>query len=721
MRSRAMSRLAGLTCGLAVVFASVAQAIVPPPQRDVEQFAREVRVVAAESGSKHPGRWDPDRVPYIAEIMRAVSPSHPSRITTVLGCAQSAKSEVGVNLCLHTISDAPRSILVLLPTHEEAVKWGEIKFTPNVKATPELRALVYRQRDGAKVKQKRIPFRGGFMQIASANNANSLQMITVGVILFEEMGQYEDEAGNRGDPVEQALARGTVYGEDLKVLIATTPGELGKCRGTQNFALGDQRRWAWECPHCDDWFISRFSHLVEDRRDDGSSRIALAPPCCGALIGQEHVRGMNAGGRWVPTFVSADPSNPAPGARPDRKDASDTRVEDVIRADHIDAACARDTEGRDCSFHIWQGMSPFGSWSLIWESYQKAKSDPTKLKAFYQQVLGEAYDEAVDTPDFDKLLDMAGGAPRAKSSPVRRGVVPNWAGLVTMAADLQGDRFEWAAYAWGPGPRGALIDHGIIDHPPMQPQGWRELTRTFSTEFGSNHLRPQISARSGVDTGGHDTQDAYRFVAGNPDVLGLKGKTGSNAARGPLIEQSRRGGKLRTAMGGTRRVPLTLLNTHVLKKAVYQGLQNALRAFDQGEIGPGLHLFLHEEVDLEVCRQLTAEALIKDAKRGTERWDRINGRANEQLDLVVYNYAMAISLGMLRWSADDWAGIFHREAIDPVAATLGPLEALMRQAVTEALPEQDLTVARQPGRTAHVPDWLRAMGGHGNRNQGGSA
>jgi len=688
--------ITGLASGFAVFLIACAQAAVPPKQRTVTEWAAQERIVSAESGSRFPGPWENARAPYGVEIMEACSPSDPSRIVAILGSAQSAKSEFGMNTIGHTITDAPKGILVLLPSFDEAVKYAELKLDTMIESSPALSRCVYRRYGDRRSKVTRKTFRNGFLQIGSANADKNLQMITVGLIIAEELGSWPAETGDRGDPFTQALARGTTYGENLKVVCPSTPGMVGACRITALYMAGDQRLWFWKCPECGDYFTMRFGHLI---KDDG--RIACAAPCCGSLIGHHHKSTMNAGGVWVPLFASDNPDNPILFAKNDAGEI----IPDVIFAKDMPAALTRDTEGRDKSYRIWQGISPFSTWKLIWDAYDEAKDDPTKLAAFYQQVLGEAYEAAVDTPKHDKIYAMKGGAPDAKTRPVRRGIIPPWAGFVTMAADLQGHRIEWAAKAYGPGGMCATIDHGVIDRGPYDPAAWIELRREFDREWKSNHLRPQRAVKMGVDTGGHNTREAYLFILGNPDVHALKGMTGPSAQHEPLFQASRKGGRLDMKgmkQRATTRVPLILLNTHELKKAVYWGLQNALNCYDTGEILPGLKFFYHEEIDTGFAKQLVSENLIIDEKKRREYWERINGRPNEQLDLEGYAYALALMYGFSRMTDADWSALFKREAIDPTEIDLTPLEKLARA------PEEPITPAKKTPIDTR-PNWMQKM------------
>lgn len=685
---------AGMVCGVSVVLLSFAQNAAPPKQRTIAEWAEQERVVSADSGSRFPGPWSNERAPYGVEIMEACSPSDPSIIIAIRGSAQSAKSEFAMNAIGHTIQDAPKGILAVLPSGDEASKYSELKLDPMFKASPALARCVYKTSSANRGKISRKPFRNGFIQITTAGSDKGLQMLTVGLAVTEELGSWPEKSpgdkGDRGDPFEQTQARGTTYGEDFKLIAPSTTGIKGKCRITALFEDGDQRFFYWQCPECGDHFNFKFEHMVESE-----GRACLAAPCCGSIIGHHHKTGMNRNPRqWIPTFKSENPENPAPG--------------DVIKAEDWDKFRNRDCEGRDKSFHIWQGISPFSTWKIIMEKYKAAKNDPRKMTVFYQQVLGLPYESAVDVPSHEKLMKIRGGAPNPKTSPVRRGIIPPWAGFVTMACDLQGNRGEWSTTAWGPGHISAVIDHGIIQIDPLLNEFWRELRRVFSTEWPSAHLRPQIARKMGIDTAGNQTQKAYNFVSANPDVIGIKSMTGPRARFEPIMQWSRKGGKMKVG-ARTVRIPLLHPNSHLIKKIIYKGLDNALLSVEAAEVIPGYNLFFHEEVSSEWCRQITAEYLLVDPLRDLEKWERISeARANEQLDLAVYNYLMALQFGIDRMTDEDWQNLFTREMVDASKIDMGPLELLMAE--TEIAP-----IPRPAAQEGKIPGWLQRMNSHNEK------
>jgi len=707
----------GLKSAIMAGLSAVAISAEPVPERSVADWADQDRIVSRIESNK-PGPWSNDRFPVAVEIMEACSLSDPSVIIPIRGSAQSIKSEIAKNTIGSFIQDNPRGILVILPSNEELTKYERTKLDPMLRACPGLARRVHGIGNTASKKKTTVKlkeFRDGTITLTTAGSSKGLQMITVGLIVFEEIAEAPADTDGRGHALDQAIERGTQYEGELKVIVPSTPGMAGEtedgkplCKITELFQDGDQRWIFWKCPHCADHFRMRFHHMAETE-----GRAVMFAPCCGTQIEHSEKRAMNQtprlGGdcRFVPCFKSKNPANQVPW----KIGADDKVMEDVIAAEDFDAAVTRDTEGRDKSFHIWRGQSPFSSWSAIWKKWIKVKDDPIALKPFYQQYLGEPFEPALDKPKHEAIFEMRGGAPDAKTRPIRRGFIPPWAGFVVMVADLQGDRIEWAAKAYGPNGMIATIDHGIIDHAPFTPEAWTELRRTFNREWPSTHLRPQRAVKMGVDTGGHNTQDAYRFILGNPDVHGIKGMTGPQAQHEPLFQASRKGGKLKGLRKRTeQRVPLTLLNTHQLKKVVFFGLQNALRSHAEGQLQSGVNFFYHEEIDSGFAKQLVAENFIKDDIKRKEEWVRIASRPNEQLDLEVYGYALALMYGLNRMTESDWTALFTREAIDPTEIDLTPLEKLARVQSEPETPDR-------PVRPDQRPSWMKKLANYpGNQS-----
>ena len=609
-----------------------------------------------------------------------------------------------------TITDRPRGILVGLPSTDEVSKYENQKLNPMLRATDCLARRVFGvDRDPSTGRGKRTisqkDFRNGTLTLTHATSSKGFQMITVGLIVAEEIAEWPADTDGRGHALDQAMERGTQYEGELKVVVPSTPGLAGSCKITELLEKGDERWCFWRCVHCGDHYRLRFSHLTTETTPDGGWRAVVAAPCCGAITYPEDRREMKRTETFVPCFRSET------SAPPWARDARGEIIPDVIRAEDFAAAKARDCEGRDKSFHFWRGQASASSWAGVWKKWLEVRDDPTGLRVFYQQYLGEPYEASTETPDTERLLATAGGAPDAKTRPVRRGHIPPWAGVVTIAADTQGTWLEWQAQAHGPQNLSAIIDHGVIDIPPEDPRAWAALAGVFARAWPSAHLRPQVAVRCGVDTGGTATQDAYRFIAGSPVYHGIKAATGPQARFAPPVEVQRRG-RLKGRDGRViSKIPLLKPNTHALKKAVTFALHNTLEAHATGDLQSGYHLFLHDGMTLREVEQLTSETLHVDPARDRESWERIGSTPNEQFDMAVYNRALWLYAGIQTWTAESWTALFEREAVRPEDIDMGPLEALMHA---------DPAPAPAPGQraTPRIPAWLRRQGAIGGRGVG---
>jgi len=133
-----------------------------------------------------------------------------------------------------------------------------------------------------------------------------------------------------------------------------------------------------------------------------------------------------------------------------------------------------------------------------------------------------------------------------------------------------------------------------------------------------------------VDTGGHFTEEAYKFVRARMGrrVFAIKG--GGDQGK-PLVARPSRGNRYR--------VPLFVLCVDTGKDTVYSRLRI-------GTPGPG-YMHLPAWVDAEYLAQLTAEKAIRKYVKGrgaVKEWVKTRER-NEALDGEVYCLAALYILG----------------------------------------------------------------------------
>lgn len=122
------ARLPGLAPGRRALAEALAQYAKPEQELSVSEWADRYRKVSAESGSRYPGPWATSRTPYLREPMDCLHPDHPARRVTLKFSAQTGKSEIPVNWFGFVVDRAPGTMLLVLPSLDEAIKFIRAKF-----------------------------------------------------------------------------------------------------------------------------------------------------------------------------------------------------------------------------------------------------------------------------------------------------------------------------------------------------------------------------------------------------------------------------------------------------------------------------------------------------------------------------------------------------------------------------------------------------------------
>lgn len=676
------SLLPGLASGFAAVLTVIAANAAPEQPLSVSRWADAHRYVGEDSQSRHAGKWENARTPYLMEPMDACQLGNGVRRVVLTGGAQFGKSEVSLNAIAWAIDYEPCGIFCLLPSLDETRTYSRLKWEPTVEASERLRRKVHllksRANDGSTTAVKK--FAGGSLELVTAGASKALQMRTGRMVVAEECSQYDvgedGSVGVGGDPITAAEVRCDTFGTDAKTILVSTPGFAGRCRITAEYNASDMRRWYMPCPQCADAFVLDIATL---HAHDG--RASMLCPSCGFTIEESDRAHMLAGGFWLPTF-SHSGENPEMEA----KRAANPAPAKIIPAASIDALApfdaelgyrfaVRDCEGRSRGYHLWQGQaSPdFASWERILDKKQKFEAGQFDPIEYAQKVLGEPYEEIVDRPDSDKLYDHRG------IIYPREGVVPSWASIVTMFIDVQANRFEWGAYAWGKGGVGARIAKGIIAKTPHDIATWRDdVGPLIHTKFSGPTYTARRADYIGIDLGGTATEEVYNFVLAHKalNVLALKGSSHD----GGLAPAYERGKVVKVRWKGQARgriIPI-ITGTHGLKTRIYHAL---LQGLESAQSKPPKLLPRSVHFGLDATKtdfaQLTAEHLKQEDPRRKGQWVLPPGKANEQLDIAVGCLALAIMEGLDLFDETTWAKR-HGERMPPLAEQeLTPLEQLM--------------------------------------------
>lgn len=652
-----MLALEGLPDASAAVARAFAAGIAAPPARSVAEWADAERMLGPEEGP-FPGPWRTDRAPYLREIMDCLSLSHPARRVTLMASAQIGKTMCLLNFAGQLIAETPATVLWVLPSLDEAGKFNKDKLEPLLVNTPavakRVRALVSRDETGSTTRRKVFP--GGNIDITGANSSKGLQMVTKRVILLDEVSEFPQDVDGRGDPVSMAEARAIAWTGREKIAAASTPGIKGQCRISARFDAGSGGVFHVPCPHCDTRQALKFDSL---RWPEGEPEKAVYH-CdgCGAAIEHRQKPGMLAAGAWV-------------HARPQ-------------------------LVGAHASFAINALYSPFVSWAWVAEQREKSKDDPTRDKVFTQQVLGLPYEPRYDVPSHELLWR------RREPWPPRR--IPPGCLFLTGAVDVQGDRLEWAVYAFDRSFGQWWIDGGILEGDPALDPVWLALDEVIGRTWPDAWGQAWAPQCWGIDSG-YLPQRVYGFARRHahrtdPRVMALDGrpKWGEPPIGTPKPQDvDYQGRKIGACL-------LWPVGTWDLKTEVAAALRLTEMGPDAAGAWPKGAMRFPQALDLGFFEQLTAEACVDVGNRAgfTRReWRKVRAR-NEQWDLAVYARALA------RHETQDfteatWDGLAARRLGPPDSA-----QADLLTLITPSLRADAEAAQRERHKPAPAPPRVRA-------------
>lgn len=596
-----------------VVMRAVAQAMAPPPPPDVALWTREH--LEFDEASPFPGRYDPSRFPMLTRIHDCLSPDHPAREVTVIGSAQIGKTEAIIKPFIGACFDlAPMNMLVVHPTSTAAAEWVRTKWMPFRRANPRMRAVF-----GASAGQLDSMFyqetlaRSSSLRTVSAGSPSELSGTTRPRVVMDDVAKFEGT--DMGDPEALAMSRADAF-EDAKILRASTPMVAGACRITRAWKRGTAEQWQMPCPHCEHRQPLAWENFrVVAEAPEQSHFICVA---CGCEIEFRHRDAMVAAGEWVAT-------NP--------------------KGDHP-------------SFHLWRAIMPFRDWGSIAASWLQAQGSPESEHTFFNDVLGLAYEQASDAPDWTDLRNRAENA----AEPVPLGRVPAGRPILACGVDCQADRIEWQLRAFGRESRAHTVDAGIIPHHVGTDEGRQALDALLKRRWRNAAGRDLAIDRLAID-GGAYTDDVWDWAKRHPwnRVIIVKG---ASTATGPTYQlqrfERRRDGKTKR-----RQKRAYLINVSALKATLYADMKKSdpeERGFQSFAAGLGDAFY----------RQLCAERrVLKRNRHGVmeSRWEVVeaDGR-NEALDTAIYADVAARLEGARSLTEAEWDAMeAERDAPPPDA------------------------------------------------------
>lgn len=351
--------------------------------------------------------------------------------------------------------------------------------------------------------------------------------------------------------------------------------------------------------------------------------------------------------------------------------------------------------------NYWTIYSPQATWvSIVKEcraAVAKAKQgDFSALKAFVNTTLGKDYEENVEKTDAEDLKK------RAEDYPLQ--IVPIGGLIILIGIDVQKDRFELTATAFGRGEEMWVIDYQVIPANPAIQSEWEKLDSYLLHRYPHAAGSTLSIERVAIDTGGHWTHQCYNYVRDRryaqgwsqavqpvnnpPKVYATKGSSTANqpiSGRAKLQDVNHADKVIRNG------VKLYSIGTDTAKDLIHGRLQVM-------QPGPGC-LHLSKYLPDVFFEHITNEVrVIKSTTKGeVSAWVlKRSGLRNEALDCLVMCLFCAHKAALHRKTQAEWQAL--ENIIQPNQHDLFALPVPEAPKAKPAAPAKEPTAAPVPAK-----------------------
>lgn len=618
------------------------RAFAPPPRLNVPEWADRFRKLAREAGSSG-GSWHTSTVEVARGPMMAVTEPGTHTIT-VMCCTQVLKTSLIENVFGYFAHLDPGPILLLQPKEDAAEQFSKERITPMIRATPVLRDLVGTSRTrSAKETLLYKAFPGGFLALAGAGSPDNLARRPIRVLLCDEVDKYP--VTREGDPIALAEERTATFAANYLSIRACSPTVEGESRIESSYTASDQRRASVACPHCDHrQFLDFFAHVHWEKDGERHKPRTARIHCeaCGTGWSEgERLRALRTV-RWHQT-------------RPFHCCGADhaplTRYELAWRHEPAtDPVTAVWDWWQGDRWEVYRARCPTcGSWPVGNEhaGFQASKLFSPWSKDRPADIAAKWLDAMLDEDSKQTWWNTQLGLPRRAhvgrelridTLSARRedwpGEVPSGTAVITIGADVQGDRVELEVVGWGENEESWSIAHEVIEGDPDEIELWTRIDAFLKRKWRRADGREFEISATCIDSGGHSTQAVYNFAKARlgRHIWAIKGESARSGVRSPVWPTRRPSSRNKQSfrpiiIGVNAAKDLIRARLHIEKP------------------GPG---YMHFPADRDIgwFAQLTSERSVLKVVHGQKFriWELPPGRANEALDCRVYAYAALCGL-----------------------------------------------------------------------------
>lgn len=591
---------------------SFLDALRPPSRMPLSVWADKYRILSAES-SAEPGQWVTARVPYVADIMDAVTDPDTPKVVTQKSSQSALTDSIVLNTIGYHIDQDPCPILVVQPTIEIAEAFSTDRLAPMLRDTPTLRDKVGEVRSRDKQNTlRRKGFKRGFVALGGANSAASLSGRPIRVVLLDDVDRYPSSAGTEGNPLQLAISRATAFW-NRKIVIVSSPGIKGVSHVEREMEQSTKEFWYLPCPSCGMMQILSWDRI---RFEDCTHR------CLECGKHHEKYLWLAGQGKWRAHQPKDSRGNPIT------------------------------TRG----FYLSGLYNPWIEWEELVKEFVSAvrakdEGDIEPLKAFRNTRLGELHDDTGQKVEIDLYAERREVYPAAEIPP---GVL-----VLTAAADPGERQIHYEIVGWGKGRESWGIEFGLIDGDPREDEVWRLLDEVVYRRVFTTHDGLKMRVRRMAVDSGYASDFVYSYTKPRqPRAISTKGEGGLGK---PFIKST-------STFTKTNRARLIILG-------VDSGKEEIVNRLLVDTPGPGFCHFPKSDrisrdhpngepargYDSEYFKGLTAERRIVKAKHGfrTYIWTKRLSQRNEPFDLRNLNLAMVAlpntGIDLDKMQRDIWA------------------------------------------------------------------
>ena len=407
-------------------------ALEPPEDLSPSEWCR--RNVRLPGGAKDQSvPFDPDRTPYLREILDATA-DPTVEVITFVASTQIGKTVLELCVMARCAAQRPGNTLWVMPTEDAAKAIVEERVKPMINASPALRRLkTDRAADWGK---NGINLQASSIHIGYANSPTSLASRPLPYIMGDELAKWPLFSKDEGDPVKLATERTRWFPYRTIVLVSTPKVEHDII--WREWLAGDQRLFWVPCPNCGEYQTLEFDRERvrlrpghEDERDrakiiQGNLAVYHCEHC-DAPIEDDQKPEMLARGVWCPD-----------------------------QCDVVDGLIAGELPpGMFRSYRINCLYSPMLTWSRILAEFFDSKDDISKLMNFTQSWLAQPWRERETSVTEEMLIEL--------EEEYDESTVPDGVQVLVAGADVQHGTCYYVVRGWGANDDSWLIEAGMTE------------------------------------------------------------------------------------------------------------------------------------------------------------------------------------------------------------------------------------------------------------------